>query len=375
MSVQLDEHRQLLADRKRVDALSRAIAGIVAPGNVVLDVASGTGILGLLACRAGASRVFCIEQSGIIEVARELAQANGFADRMHFVKAHSSWAEVPESVDVIVCDQIGHFGFEAGIVEMIADVRSRFLRPGGRIMPAAITLHVTPIELPTLRNELKFWTTPLAELDVSPAGSVAVNSGHPISISPEALLGPSAPACLIDLATVVDTPMHFTASFNAARHGTVDGIGGWFVADLGAGVTMTNAPGDPDRIDRRNVVFPIDPPVDVRSGDSITVSMRIRPSDLLVHWVVTVRDGEYRSSHSTLAGMLLTREELRRTNPHFVPSLTARGEARKTVLALCDGVHTLDCIEREVLRRHRPLFRDDNEAQVFVAEVVTRYSN
>jgi hypothetical protein len=138
---------------------------------------------------------------------------------------------------------------------------------------------------------------------------------------------------------------------------------------------MTNAPGDPDRIDRRNVVFPVDPPVDIRAGDNITVRMRIRPSDLLVHWVVTVRNGEYRSRHSTLMGMLLTREEVHRTNPHFVPSLTPRGEARKTVLALCDGVHTLDCIEREVFGRHRPLFRNYNEAQAFVAEVVTRYSN
>ena len=375
MSVLLDEHRQLLADRKRVDALSRTIAAIVAPGDVVLDVASGTGILGLLACRAGASRVYCIEQSGIIELARELARANGFAERMHFVMAHSSWADVPESVDVIVCDQIGHFGFEAGIVEIIADVRSRFLRPGGRIIPAAVTLHVAPVELPELRNDLKFWATPLTGLDMSPAESVAVNSGHPLPLSPDALLGPSVPVCLIDLAQVVDEPMSFTASLTAARDGILDGIGGWFVADLGAGVTMTNAPGDADRIDRRNVVFPIDPPVDVQSGDDITVSMRIRPSDLLVHWVVTVRNGEYRSSHSTLMGMLLTREELRRTNPHFVPSLTARGEARKTVLALCDGGHTLDCIEREVFGRHRPLFRDYNEAQVFVAEVVTRYSN
>lgn len=375
MSVQLDEHRQLLADRTRVDALSRTIAAVVSPGHIVLDVASGTGILGLLACRAGASRVYCIEQTGIIEVARELARANGFADRMHFVMAHSSWAEIPESVDVIVCDQIGHFGFEAGIVEMIADVRSRFLKSGGRIMPAAITLHVAPIELPTLRNDLKFWTTAVGGLDMSPAGTVAVNSGHPLSLSPKALLGPSAPACFIDMETVVDEPIHFTASVIADRPGTLDGIGGWFVADLGAGVTMTNAPDDPNRIDRRNVVFPIDPPVDVSPGDNITVSMRIRPGDLLVHWIVTVRNGEYRCSHSTLTGMLLTREELRRTNPHFVPSLTPRGEARKTVLALCDGGHTLACIEREVFGRHRPLFRDYNEAQVFVAEVVTRYSN
>jgi len=375
MSVQLDEHRQLLADRTRVDAVSRTIAAIVTPGDIVLDVASGTGILGLLACRAGASRVYCVEQSGIIELARELARANGFADRMQFVLAHSSWADIPEAVDVIVCDQIGHFGFEAGIVEMIADVRSRFLKPGGRIMPAAITLHVAPIELPTLRNDLRFWRTAPAGLDLSPAGTVAVNSGHPLSLSPEDLLGPSAPACFIDMKTAVDEPMHFTVSVFANRQGTLDGIGGWFVAELGAGVTMTNPPGDPDRIDRRNVVFPIDPPVDVSPGDEVTVSMRIRPSDLLVRWVVTVRNGNYRSSHSTLMGMLLTREELRRTNPHFVPSLTARGEARKTVLALCDGGHTLDCIEREVYGRHRALFRDYNEAQVFVAEVVTRYSN
>lgn len=375
MSVLLDEHRQLLADRQRVDALSRTIAAIVGPGDVVLDVASGTGILGLLACRAGAARVYCIEQSGIIELARELARANGFADRMQFVMAHSSSAELPEPVDVIVCDQIGHFGFEAGIVEMVADVRSRFLKPGGRIMPAAITLHVAPIEWPALRNELTFWTTPLEGLEMSPARNIAVNSGHPLSLSAEALLGPGAPAYLIDLATVLDEPIAFTASLIADRRGTLDGIGGWFIADLGHGVTMTNAPGHRDRIDRQNVVFPIDPPVDVRVGDDITVTMRIRPSDLLVRWVVSVRNGEYRSSHSTLTGMLLTREQLVRTNPHFVPNLSERGEARKTVLALCDGAHTVDCIQREVLRRHRPLFHDDNEAQVFVAEVVTRYSN
>jgi hypothetical protein len=179
----------------------------------------------------------------------------------------------------------------------------------------------------------------------------------------------------MDLATVSDAPMSFTSRLIAARDGTLDGIGGWFVADLGGGVPMTNAPGAQNRIDRQNVAFPVDPAVDVRAGDDITVTMRIRPSDLLVHWVVSVRSGEYRSSHSTLLGMLLTPETLRRTNPHFVPHLTARGEARKTVLALCDGVHTLDCIEREVFGRHPTLFRDYSEAQVFVAEVVTRYAN
>ena len=374
MSTQLDEHRQLLGDQRRVDALSRAMATVIRSGDVVLDVASGTGILGLLACRAGASRVYCVEQTGIIELARELARANSFDDRMHFLMAHSSWAELPEPVDVIVCDQIGHFGFEAGIVETIADVRSRFLKPGGRVLPASITLHVGALELSTLRHELAFWKEPLAGLDFSPGSTVAVNSGHPVLLEAECLLGPGKPACRIDMSTAVDAPFGFTTVLTASRDGMLDGIGGWFVAELGCGVTMTNAPGSADRIDRRNVVFPIERSVAVRAGDEVTVTMRIRPSDLMVHWVVSVRGGEHRFSHSTLAGMLLTREDLQRTNPHSIPRLTARGEARKTVLTLCDGARNLDCIEREVYGRHRNLFRDYTDAQLFVAEVVTRYS-
>ena len=100
--------------------------------------------------------------------------------------------------------------------------------------------------------------------------------------------------------------------------------------------------------------------------------MRIRPSDLSVNWDVSGR-GERRCSHSTFAGMLLPREALARTNPQTVPHLSSRGEARKTVLTLCDGGRTLDGVERETYSRHRDLFRNYADAQVFVAEVVTRY--
>jgi hypothetical protein len=43
------------------------------------------------------------------------------------------------------------------------------------------------------------------------------------------------------------------------------------------------------------------------------------------------------------------------------------------VVNLCDSVRTLTEIEDEVFRRHPDLFRN-REAAVFVAEVVTRYS-
>jgi ribosomal protein L11 methyltransferase PrmA len=371
VSVELDAHRRFIGDHPRVDALARAIARVVRPGDVVIDLASGTGILGLLACRAGAARVYSIETGGIIGLARELARANGVEDRMQFVLAHSSHAELPERADVLVSDQIGQFGFEAGLIETVADVRTRLLKSDARIIPRRVTLCVAPVESPELRGGLAFWANRPVGFDFAPARTTAVNSGHRIRLQAEHLLGPAASGAVIDTRTVADTPFDCDATLTAFRDGILDGIGGWFVADLADGVRTTNAPGDAERIDRRNVLFPIDQPVPLSAGDTVTVSMRIRPGDLLVRWTVEVPGGR-RFSHSTLGGMFILHEDLQRTNPAFTPHLTDRGVARRTVLELCDG-RPLAEIEREVHARHRHLFASEAAAHVFVAEVVTRY--
>src|SRR5215467_2076803 len=104
MSLVVDEHRQYLCDRARLGVFERAIAATVRPGDVVIDLGAGTGIFGLLACRAGAARVYAIEPGGMIELARALAAANGVGDRITFVRAHSSEAQLPEQADVLVGD-------------------------------------------------------------------------------------------------------------------------------------------------------------------------------------------------------------------------------------------------------------------------------
>src|SRR5688572_12456568 len=133
MSLIVDEHREYLADDARVSAFRHALQSVIRPGDVGLDLASGTGILGLLACQAGASRIYAIEAGEIASIAVAAAAENGYADRISVINEHSTRATLPERVDFVVTDMAGRFGFEAGLFELLRDAKRRFLKPGGRL--------------------------------------------------------------------------------------------------------------------------------------------------------------------------------------------------------------------------------------------------
>ena len=381
MSLVIDEHREYLSDGHRLGAYARAIAETVRPGDTVLDLGAGTGILGLLACRAGAAKVYALEVTSLVGLTRAVAQANGFADRIHHIKEFSTHAVLPERVDVVVCDQIGRFGFDAGVIEYFDDVRRRLLVPGGRLVPSALELWVAPVDCPEAHAHVEFWRTEPGAFDMSPARTHAVNTGYPRHLLPGELVGAPAVAGRIDLTRDAARPFRLDAVLVVARPGTLHGIGGWFSATLSPSVTMTNSPLAADRINRRNVFLPIDRPVDVTPDDEVRVALQLRPEDSVLVWTVSVsRAGDpdrprARFTHSTWRGMLFDRRDLDRVAPAHRPRLTPRGRARLSVLELADGGRTVDAIEREVHRRHADLFASAEDAAVFVAEVLTRYSD
>src|SRR6186713_1692550 len=178
MSVVINEHRIYLSDRARLAAYSAAISRVVRPGDVVLDLGCGTGILGLLACRAGAARVYAIDATGMIEVARRLARDNGLTDRIVHLNTLSLDARLPEPVDVVMCDQMGCFGIDAGVVEYMTDARERFLRPGGTLIPQRLTLTVAPVEKTDLRPQVEFWNTAPAGFEFGSVRKWAVNNSY-----------------------------------------------------------------------------------------------------------------------------------------------------------------------------------------------------
>src|SRR5262245_45421223 len=353
-------------------AYTTAIAEVVRAGDVALDLYARTGIMGLLACRAGARQVYAVDAGSMIEVAREVCRANGYGDRVTFVKKLSLEAELPERVDVIVADQIGRFGFDAGILQYFADARQRFLKPGGQMIPKRIRMWVAPVEAAALRDQVEFWQSQPAGFDFAPVRCYAANTGYPCRYTPDQLLSAPQLGTALDLMVATDASFDFAVSCNVLRAGMLQGIGGWFDADLSDSVQMSNSPLSSQAINRRAVFFPVDRPVAVAPGDTVDVRMCVAPNDTLVTWKVAVR-GKAAFTHSTWRGMLLSREKLAKTQPHFVPKLTRRGIARASVLDLCDGRTPLTSIEEEMLHRYPDLFQSRQQAAVFVTEVVSAY--
>ena len=94
----------MIGDRVRLDAYERALRKAVRPGSVVLEIGTGPGIFAVLACQLGARRVYAIEPDPIIQVGREIAAANGCADRIEFIEDMSTRVTLPAQANVIVSD-------------------------------------------------------------------------------------------------------------------------------------------------------------------------------------------------------------------------------------------------------------------------------
>src|SRR5579885_926944 len=144
----LNDYGAMNLDAARFEAYSKAIASAVKHGHVVVEIGCGPGVFSLLACQAGARRVFAIELDDCIQVARQLAAANGFADRIEFFQGDSRKIQLPERANVVLSDIRGTLPLYGHAVASLNDARERFLAPGGVMIPRCDTLKAAIVEAP-----------------------------------------------------------------------------------------------------------------------------------------------------------------------------------------------------------------------------------
>jgi precorrin-6B methylase 2 len=293
------EHRHYLQDKRRFAGYDRALARVV-EGGIVLDLGAGTGLLGLTALRHGAKRVYGIEYTGFADWTRAVADRNAPSDAYIVLRGSSRKIDLPEPVDVVVCDQLGAFICEGMPLPVLADAGRRHLRPGGRLVPAAIEYCVQALRSDAVERHLRFWTVPRFALDVSPLREIAVGTPIYEHSPPDALAGPPASLGLLGTGEHADR-VDLRATVHVDEAGPINGLAGFFTAQLAPGVTITTAPEDQARIDRENIVLAIDPPIDCSEGATLEVRIRALLESGVLAWTVHGSGGASRR-HSTWQG-------------------------------------------------------------------------
>ncbi|PYJ79683.1 MAG: hypothetical protein DME69_03705 [Verrucomicrobia bacterium] len=100
-------HASMLNDRRRTSSYLASIRDVVKPGDIVVDIGTGTGILAIAAVHAGARHVYAIEEARIARVARALFEANGMTDPITLIRGRSTEVRLPQRADVLICELIG----------------------------------------------------------------------------------------------------------------------------------------------------------------------------------------------------------------------------------------------------------------------------
>jgi protein arginine N-methyltransferase 1 len=249
------EHARMLDDQRRTGDYLAALSEAVRPGDVVLDIGTGSGVLAVAAARAGARHVYALEASDIAEVAGQVFAANGVQDKVTLIPGWSRQIELPEPADVLVSEIIGNEPFEEEILETVLDARRRLLKPAARLIPHALMLLARPLLIPDMearqralgRAAVDRWRAsygidfqPL--LDAAIPGPVnAPTEGEVAATWPP--VGPPVVLATLDLTAVEDPSVRATADLLVdGPAGTVNAVAITFRASLYGGVVHTLNP-------------------------------------------------------------------------------------------------------------------------------------
>ena len=165
----IEMQRRMVSDPHRMNAFHAAINETVQPGDVVLDVGTGTGILAMFAAQAGAKMVYAIDATDIAEIATGLVKANGLSDRIQIFHGRADDLQLDQEVDLIISEWLGNAAFTESMLPAVLDARDHNLAPTGRMLPSKVRLLIAPVDEPILYNGdgPGFWRERIHDLDFS----------------------------------------------------------------------------------------------------------------------------------------------------------------------------------------------------------------
>jgi type III protein arginine methyltransferase len=271
-------HFAMLNDAPRNEAYAEAIAATVRPGDLVLEIGAGSGLLAMMAARAGATQVISCEQAPpLAAAAREIVAANGYADRVAVIAARSTrlrvGVELPRRADMLIMEVFDTALLGEGVLPALDDARARLLLPDARIVPQRARLIAQVMECAELRA-----VNPIGQIagfDLSVFDRFRAIGGQSVELArePHRPLADPVTLATFDFSRPQPRSGATQAGATIAAAGTAQAVALWFELDLAPGLDLSTAPGGPRNHWRQSLHF-LAHDRTLQPGQTVTLSLR-----------------------------------------------------------------------------------------------------
>lgn len=265
-------HATMLQDAARNRAYRAAIERIV-PGRRVLDIGTGSGLLAMMAARAGAASVVACEQDPrLARTAREIIARNGLADRITVIDRPSFELErqrdLDGGIDCVVSEIFSDNLLGEGVLAALAHARTELCDAGAVFLPEQASIRIALADAPAIDeppDEVEgFSLAPFARH--VPTGK-AIRSDHP------QLTLRSAPHTPFDFRWTADTDPPSAActdSMIESLGGMFNAVVQWIELRFAPDLVYENAPGSGQGYHWLNPLTPIRP-LTCDAGDIVRI--------------------------------------------------------------------------------------------------------
>lgn len=214
-------HETMLRDGPRTSAYRDALIenSTFMRGKVVLDVGCGTGILCMLAVKAGARKVIGVDNSLIIEKARKIIERNGMSDKITLVKGRLEDVKLPlidEEVDVIVSEWMGYGLYFENMLSSIIYARDTYLSSKGILMPSHANIYLEAMTAMGDVDRVAWWSD-VYGFDMTDMAELLSREAQVQLVDNEDIISDRFLAHSLDIQQAADADLDFSAPFTMVR--------------------------------------------------------------------------------------------------------------------------------------------------------------
>jgi len=279
-------HVPMMNEQVRNKAYHDGLQATVKPGQTVLEIGTGSGLLAMMAAKLGAAKVTTCEAVPLVaQTAQQIVARNGYQQQVTVIAKPSHelqvGADVPDRADLLVHEIFSSELLGENVLGAIEDAKARLLKPGATVMPAAASLMIALVGGDALGRNVHVADSFGFDLGAFNAIQPRKRPLYREDLAPE-LLSEAAEAFRFDFAGRSSFPPEKKRiRLKATAPGTCYGVLQWIRIELAPGVVFENHPSVRSDVSNwQHTVYVFEEPVQLASGTQLEIAAshdRTRP--------------------------------------------------------------------------------------------------